>query len=419
MPIDILMPALSPTMTEGTLARWLKKEGESVQSGDVLAEIETDKATMEIEAIDEGVLAKILMADGTEGVAVNSVIGVILEDGEELSETPQTTAVKPERVVPKEEACQEATPATPPVQQSPAPPSAKPSTQPATQGRILASPLAKRIAAQKGLNLQDISGSGPHGRIILRDVENAQPVAAPVVAPQTASNTASSFTRVPLSSMRKVIAQRLTESKQTIPHFYLSADCQIDKLLALRAEMNAGAEKSDKISVNDLIIKASATALMRQPKANACFDVDAVQYFDHADIAVAVSIPDGLITPVIRGADQLSLSAISSITKDLASRAREGKLAPEEYQGGSFTISNLGMFGVDQFQAVINPPHACILAVGRGRKTPIVQEDGTLGVGTMMNITLSVDHRAVDGALGALLLEELKTLLENPVKILI
>ena len=408
MPIDILMPALSPTMTEGTLARWLKKENDSVVSGDVLAEIETDKATMEIEAIDEGILGKIFVADGTEGVAVNTVIGVILEDGEALSDIPQQTSApfapppspddipKPEPVIEK--------------------PKITPPKTPSSR-RILASPLAKRIAAQKSLNLQDISGSGPHGRIILRDVENAQPVAQ-AISSTVESPASSGFSRVLLSSMRKVIAQRLTESKQTIPHFYLSADCQIDKLLTLRTEMNAGAEKSDKISVNDLIVKATATALMRQPKANACFDVDAVQYFDHADIAVAVSIPDGLITPVIRGADQRSLSDISAATKDLASRAREGKLAPEEYQGGSFTISNLGMFGVDQFQAVINPPHACILAVGRGRKIPIVQEDGTLGVGTMMNITLSVDHRAVDGALGALLLDELKALIENPIKML-
>ena len=414
MPIDILMPALSPTMTEGTLARWLKKENDPVISGDVLAEIETDKATMEIEAIDEGILGKILVTDGSQNVAVNAVIGIILEDGEELGEIAPAAAPKaqPEPVIAEPEA--EPAPKVPAVAQAP--------SKVAESGRVFASPLARRVATNKGLDLANITGSGPHGRIILRDVENAQPVAqqaAPQATAHADFDAPSTFNRVPLTPMRKVIAERLTESKQTIPHFYLSADCQIDKLLALRAEMNTGAEKSDKISVNDLIVKASAAALMRQPKANACFDVDAVQYFDHADIAVAVSIPDGLITPVIRNADQRSLSGISAATKDLASRARDGKLAPAEYQGGSFTISNLGMFGVDQFQAVINPPHACILAVGRGRKMPIVQEDGTLGVGTVMNITLSVDHRAVDGALAALLLDELKALIENPIKMLI
>lgn len=408
MPIEILMPALSPTMTEGTLARWLKKENDTVISGDVLAEIETDKATMEIEAIDEGILGKILVADGSQNVAVNAVIGIILEDGEELGE------IAPAAAAPK--AQPESAPIEAPKIVAQAP------SKVATSGRVFASPLARRVATNKGLDLANITGSGPHGRIILRDVENAQLVAqqaTPQAATHSNLDAPSTFNRVPLTPMRKVIAERLTESKQTIPHFYLSADCRIDKLLTLRAEMNAGAEKADKISVNDLIVKASASALMRQPKANACFDVDAVQYFDHADIAVAVSIPDGLITPVIRNADQRALSEISTATKDLASRARDGKLASAEYQGGSFTISNLGMFGVDQFQAVINPPHACILAVGRGRKMPIVQEDGTLGVGTVMNITLSVDHRAVDGALAALLLDELKALIENPVKMLI
>ncbi|NQY81643.1 MAG: 2-oxo acid dehydrogenase subunit E2 [Alphaproteobacteria bacterium] len=405
MPIDILMPALSPTMTEGTLTRWLKKEHDTVISGDVLAEIETDKATMEIEAIDEGTLGKILIPEGTEGVAVNTVIGAILEEGEDralLDQHTQPTA-KPE-AAPKS--------ATPPA---------------ASGGRVFASPLARRLAADKGLNLQQISGSGPHGRVILRDIEHAilqatttSAIRQPMVVAGTSDLDApSGFTRVPLSAMRKIIAQRLTESKQAIPHFYLSADCHIDKLLALRQEMNTDAGKADKISVNDLIVKACASALLKQPKANACFDDDAVRFFDHADIAVAVSIPDGLITPVIRRADQRSLSNISALTKDLAGRAREGKLTPEEYQGGSFTISNLGMFSVDQFQAVINPPHACILAVGRGRKTPIVLEDGSLGVGTVMNITLSVDHRTVDGAVSAMLLDELKLLIENPVKMLI
>lgn len=426
MPIDLLMPALSPTMTEGTLARWLKNENDAVRSGDILAEIETDKATMEIEAIDDGILAQILVPAGTGGVSVNTVIARLLEEDEDPSSLQDSDPVKSEQPKTPEPQSSPTSKVEPPTE--PAPPVATPEpSAPGTSERVFASPLARRIAADKGLNLQQITGSGPHGRIILRDVENISAQTMPATGTQIPSqststtdlDTPANATITPLSAVRKVIAQRLTESKQTIPHFYLSADCRLDSLLELRAQMNEGAEKHERISINDLVIKACAVALMRQPLANACFDGEAIQHFDHADIAVAVSIPDGLITPVIRRADQRSVSQISASMKNLASRAREGKLSPEEYQGGSFTISNLGMFGVDQFQAVINPPHACILAVGRGRKTPVALEDGSLVVATVMNITLSVDHRAVDGALAAVLLEEITRLIEQPIKMLI
>lgn len=431
MATEILMPALSPTMEEGTLAKWLVKEGETVQSGDLLAEIETDKATMEFEAVDEGVVGKLLIAEGTENVAVNTAIAVLLEEGEDLSDaTVSQTATAP--------AAPNTDPAAP--QSSPVPASApSPTGTPAARPngvkgtRVFASPLARRIAADKGLDLASIQGSGPHGRIVKSDVEGVTQATVSVMATAPAETRAPTvdseatksmyadreYEELPLNGMRRIIAQRLTEAKQSIPHFYLRRDIKLDKLLSLRAEVNAGLEKSGvKLSVNDFIIKACAKALQDVPNANSVWAGDRILRLAPSDVAVAVAVEDGLFTPVIRDSHQKSLSSISSEMKDLAGRAKSKKLAPQEYQGGSFAISNLGMFGIDNFDAVINPPHGSILAVGAGKKRPVVDGNGDLAVATVMSVTLSVDHRVIDGALGADFLTSIVGYLENPLTIL-
>ena len=432
MATNILMPALSPTMTEGTLARWLKKEGESVRAGDVIAEIETDKATMEVEAVDEGVLGKILVADGTAGVKVNDPIAVLVADGESVPAAGPAPSPQPSAAVP--------TPETAAPKQVPAaapPPAAQRNGHDAGD-RIFASPLARRMAQQAGIDLATLKGSGPNGRIVKADIEAVQqrptaaapaPVAAsaPVAAPAAAAKPPSApitapHRLVPHTSMRKVIARRLAEAKQQVPHFYASIDVELDALLKLRGELNARSAKDGpgafKLSVNDLVIKAAAITLRRVPKVNASFTDDATVLYDDVDIAVAVSIPDGLITPIIRRADQKGLAAISNEMKDLATRARAGKLKPEEYQGGGFSISNMGMYGVSTFAAIINPPQAAILAVAAGQLRPVVK-DGQLAVATVMTCTLSVDHRIVDGALGAEFLAAFKRVAEDPLSLML
>ena len=435
MPIEILMPALSPTMEEGTLAKWLVKEGDTVSSGDLIAEIETDKATMEFEAVDEGVVGKILIAEGSEGVTVNTPIAVLLEDGESADDIGSTAPAS---------AAAEAAPAVveaaapAPVAAPAAPAPAAPASADGT--RIFASPLARRIAADKGLDLATLTGSGPRGRIVKADVENAvaapapAAAAAPAAAPAKAAAAAPTgpsteaviktyegraFEEVSLDGMRKTIAARLSEAKQTIPHFYLRRDIKLDALLKFRSQLNKQLEaRGVKLSVNDFIIKAVANALQQVPEANAVWAGDRVLQMKASDVAVAVAIEGGLFTPVLQDADMKSLSALSGEMKDLASRARERKLAPHEYQGGSFAISNLGMFGIDNFDAIVNPPHAGILAVGAGTKKPVVGEDGELTVATVMSVTMSVDHRVIDGAVGANLLKAIVDNLENPVAML-
>jgi pyruvate dehydrogenase E2 component (dihydrolipoamide acetyltransferase) len=433
MPIEILMPALSPTMEEGTLAKWLVKEGDTVSLGDVIAEIETDKATMEFEAVDEGVIGKIVVAEGTEGVKVNSLIAVLLEDGESADDIGSASAAA---TAPAAETAPAEAPAA-----IAAPAPAAPAK--ADGSRLFATPLARRIAADKGLDLSKIQGSGPHGRIVKADVEGAtaQPVAAAPAAaapaPASAAPAAAAvatgpstdvvlktyadrpYEEVSLDGMRKTIAARLTEAKQSVPHFYLRRDIQLDELLKFRGQLNKQLEaRGVKLSVNDFVIKACALALQAVPDANAVWAGDRVLKFKKSDVAVAVAIEGGLFTPVLQNADDKSLSALSTEMKDLAGRARERKLAPHEYQGGSFAISNLGMFGIDNFDAIINPPHAAILAVGAGVKKPIVGKDGELAVGTVMSVTLSVDHRVIDGALGAQLLQAIKDNIENPMLML-
>jgi len=429
MPIEILMPALSPTMTEGNLAKWLKNEGEAVKPGDVIAEIETDKATMEVEAVDEGKLGKILVPAGSQGVKVNQPIALLLEEGEDAS-----ALAKAGTAAPKTAAAPAPTPAPAPTKApAPAPPApaagAGQAPAPAATGeRVFASPLARRMAQQAGLDLTRVNGSGPHGRIVKVDVDAALargvPGAPPAAkttpgAPQPALPVANlpAFTEVPHSMMRKVIARRLVESKREAPHFYLTIDCNLDRLLQLRQEINAKREK-DKISVNDFVIKAAGLALKQVPAANASWTENAVRLYQAADVSVAVATPGGLITPIIRSAEMKTLSAISAEMKDLAGRAREGKLKPEEYQGGTFSVSNLGMFGIREFAAVINPPQGAILAVGAGEQRPIVK-DGALAIATMMSCTLSVDHRVVDGAIGAEYLAAFKKLIEDPLNMLI
>jgi pyruvate dehydrogenase E2 component (dihydrolipoamide acetyltransferase) len=429
MPTEILMPALSPTMEEGTLAKWHVKEGDKVSSGDILAEIETDKATMEFEAVDEGVIGKIVIAEGTEGVKVNAVIAVLLEDGESASDIGSVSAAPAAAAAaPKEEAAAPAAAVSP----APAASAAK------DENRIFATPLARRIAADNGLDLSAIAGSGPHGRIVKADVENATaapkaaaPAAAASAAPATAMASGPSsdavikmyegrpFEEVKLDGMRKIIASRLTEAKQSVPHFYLRRDINLDALMKFRSQLNKQLEgRGVKLSVNDFIIKACALALQQVPEANAVWAGDRTLKFTKSDVAVAVAIEGGLFTPVLRDSEMKSLSALSSEMKDLATRARDRKLAPHEYQGGSFAISNLGMFGIDSFDAIINPPHSAILAVGAGVKKPIVGADGELTVGIVMSTTLSVDHRVIDGALGANLLNAIKDNLENPMTML-
>jgi pyruvate dehydrogenase E2 component (dihydrolipoamide acetyltransferase) len=427
MATNILMPALSPTMTEGNLARWLKQEGDRIKAGDVIAEIETDKATMEVEAVDEGILGRILVPAGTQGVKVNDVIAVLVEAGE---------------AVPAAGAAPKAAPAAAPAPAAPAPVAAMPAAAapapaPAAGDRVFASPLARRMAAQAGLDIGQIAGSGPNGRVVKADVDAAlsrgpapvaaaTPVAAPapIAAPRPAAPIAitAPHTAVPNSSIRKVIARRLAESKATIPHFYVSTDVEIDALLKIRADLNARSPKDGpgvyKLSVNDLVIKATAVTLRRFPNVNAMWTEDAILQLHDVDISVAVSIPDGLITPIVKGADIKGLATISNEMKDLAARAKTGKLKPEEFQGGGFSISNMGMYGVKDFAAIINPPQAGILAVSAGEQRPVVK-NGALAIATVMTLTLSVDHRVIDGALAAEFLQALKRNIEDPLSLML
>lgn len=425
MSVEILMPALSPTMEEGKLARWAVKEGDTINEGDVIAEIETDKATMEIEAIDEGIVGKILIGEGTEGVKVNTVIAVILEEGESATDI-NTTSSPAVNSTPKEQA----TAATPtplaPTQQDKDVSSGK---------KIFASPLARRIAADKGIDLNSLTGSGPNGRIVKADVLESKaadtkkdaPKSSPTSQPQQATSasyeqvkklyTDGSYQEVALDGMRKTIAQRLTEAKQTVPHFYLRQNIELDNLLEFRKKLNSR-EGAIKLSVNDFIIKACAIALQQVPDCNAVWAGDRILKFTSSDVAVAVAVEGGLFTPVLRHSDQKTLSTLSAEMKDLAKRAKERKLAPSEFQGGSFAISNLGMFGIENFDAIISPPHAAILAVGAGTKKPVVRGND-LCIATVMSVTLSVDHRVIDGALGAEFLNILKSLLEEPISMLV
>jgi pyruvate dehydrogenase E2 component (dihydrolipoamide acetyltransferase) len=425
MATNILMPALSPTMTEGTLARWLKNEGDVIKAGDVLAEIETDKATMEVEAVDEGVLGKILVADGTAGVKVNAPIAVLVDEGEAVPSAAPVSAPAP---APK--AAAKAEPASAKLT-----PVADNNIVAQDGTRLFASPLARRMASQAGLDLATMTGTGPNGRIVRADIDTAmsggaKPASVAAPAPATApakpiapaAPITASHTLVPHSTMRKVIARRLSEAKATIPHFYASIDVEIDALLKLRAELNAKSAKEGpaafKLSVNDLVIKAAAATLRRIPKVNASWTDDALVLYDDVDISIAVSITDGLITPIVRKADLKGLAAISNEMKDLAARAKSGKLKPEEFQGGGFSISNMGMYGVSDFAAIINPPQAGILAVAAGQQRPVVK-DGALAIATLMTCTLSVDHRVVDGALAAEWLAEFKRIVEDPLSLML
>jgi len=458
MPITITMPALSPTMEEGNLAKWLVKEGDTVSSGDILAEIETDKATMEVEAVDEGTIAKILVEDGAEGVKVNTVIAILAEEGEDVAEAAKgggTDADAPAQATPAEQE-----PAKPDTSRTPT--AAKDTVDSSTQAttddkggsagpvpvkdgqKVFASPLARRIAKNEGLDITALSGSGPKGRIVKRDVDEAlasgtKPKAAEAPKADAPKATAmatgasadqvlanfeeGSYELVKHDNMRKTIAKRLTEAKQTIPHFYVSVDCELDALLALRKQLNDAAPVKDekpayKLSVNDMVIKALALSLRDVPDANVSWTDDHMVMHKHADVGVAVSIPGGLITPIIRKAEEKSLSTISAEMKDMGKRAKEKKLAPNEYQGGTTAVSNMGMMGVKDFQAVVNPPHATILAVGAGEQRPVVK-DGALAVAQVMTVTLSTDHRCVDGALGAELLGAFKRYIENPMGLLV
>ena len=437
MATNILMPALSPTMTEGTLARWLKKEGDTVTAGDVIAEIETDKATMEVEAVDEGVLGKILVADGTAGVQVNAPIAILVDAGESVpSDAPSGAKAEPAPAAPQTADSSPKPPAAATQQAAPAP---------AANGhdhgaRVFASPLARRMAQQAGLSLDGIRGTGPNGRIIKVDIEAARaggakpaPATPAKAAPAPASASApaaaprpvviaGAHTLVPHTNMRKVIARRLTEAKQQIPHFYVTADIEIDALMKLRAELNAKSAKDGptafKLSVNDLVIKAAAAALRRVPAANASWTDDGIAMYDDVDISIAVATDGGLITPIIRRADQKGVATISNEMKDLAGRARAGKLKPEEFQGGGFSISNLGMYGVKSFSAIINPPQGGILAVGAGEKRPVVKDDA-LAIATVMTCTLSVDHRVIDGAVAAEWMAAFKAIVQDPLSLML
>lgn len=445
MSVKILMPALSPTMEKGNLARWLKKEGDQVKSGDVLAEIETDKATMEVEAVDEGILAKILVPAGTADVPVNDIIAILAEEGEDVAAAAASASAGAAPAAAPTPAAPPATaPMTPAAQAPVSAVAAAPAVALSHTGRVFSSPLARRLAKEAGIDLAVVKGTGPHGRVIERDVQaaiaggTAKAAPAPVAAPQAAAPkpaaasdeairklfAAGTYEEIPHDNMRKTIARRLVESKQTVPHFYLTVDTELDALLALREQINAAAPKDKdgkpayKVSVNDFVIKAQALALRQVPDANVSWSDSAMLRHKVVDVGVAVSIPGGLITPVIRNADVKTLSAISNEMKDLAGRARNRKLKPEEYQGGSTAVSNLGMFGIKEFSAIINPPHATILAVGAGEKRVVVK-DGAPAVATVMTVTLSTDHRAVDGALGAELLAAFKALIENPMGLLV
>jgi pyruvate dehydrogenase E2 component (dihydrolipoamide acetyltransferase) len=447
MPIEIRMPALSPTMTEGNLARWLKKEGDEVHSGDVIAEIETDKATMEYEAVDEGRLGKIIVPEGSQGIKVNQPIAVLLEEGEDAGALEGFTEAPPVSIEPKTEPAP--TPAAsprpnPPPQAGEGRVGADGPSKGNGHGRVFASPLARRMAQHAGLDLSSMRGSGPQGRIVKADIDRAlaqpgtaaatpvavaattppMPTAAPVggTAPVFAKEQVVAlagnppYTEKPHTAMRRVIARRLSESKQTVPHFYMSIDCAIDELLKIRATLN---EKSpSRISVNDFVVRAAALVLRQVPAANASWSDDAILLWQRVDIAVAVALDDGLITPIVKAADQKGLSQIAAETKDLAERARGGKLKLEEFQGGTFSISNLGMYGIREFAAVINPPHGCILAIGAGEQRPVAR-DGQLSVATVMTCTLSCDHRVVDGAVGAQYLAAFKKLIEDPLTMLL
>ena len=420
MPINIQMPALSPTMEEGTLAKWLVKEGDTVESGDVMAEIETDKATMEFEAVDEGVIGKIIVPEGSTGIKVNEIIAILLEDGEDSSDIETNDAENKQDVVDiiKND------------EKIPVVKSEKTGLS-SSKERIFATPLARRIAKSTNVDLANIKGSGPYGRIVKADVQsnNVNASEKTPITQITSSVTSETiktmykdreFAEIPLDGMRKVIANRLTEAKQTIPHFYLRKSVNLDKLLIIRSEMNAGLiDQGMKISVNDFIVKASSLALQDIPQANVVWAQDRILQMTSSDVAVAVSVEGGLFTPVIFDSEKKTLSSLSLEIKDLASRARKKKLSPNEYQGGSFAISNLGMMGVENFDAVINPPHGSILAVGAGTKKPIVKEDGAISAATIMSLTLSVDHRAIDGALGAEFLARITHYLENPLTMLV
>ncbi|WP_291684627.1 pyruvate dehydrogenase complex dihydrolipoamide acetyltransferase [Bradyrhizobium sp.] len=455
MPINILMPALSPTMEKGNLAKWLKKEGDKVKSGDVIAEIETDKATMEVEAVDDGTIARIVVPEGTQDVAVNDVIAVLAGDGEDVKaagaggasappKAAEAPAPKPAASAPAATAPKPAAPAAAP---APSPQAAAPASQTNGHARVFSSPLARRLAKEAGIELARINGSGPHGRIVARDIEGARsgkglkaaaaaPSGAPALAPQGAFAPGmsdqqiralfeeGSYEVIPHDGMRRTIAQRLTASVQTVPHFYLTMDCDIGKLLEAREEINAAAPKDKekkplyKLSVNDFVIKAMAIALQRIPNTNVSWTEGGMLKHKHSDIGVAVAMPGGLITPIIRKAETKSLSTISGEMKDFAARARARKLKPEEYQGGTTAVSNLGMYGIKDFTAVINPPHATILAVGASEERPVVR-NGRIEPAHIMSVTLSCDHRAVDGALGAELIGEFKRLIENPVMMMV
>jgi pyruvate dehydrogenase E2 component (dihydrolipoamide acetyltransferase) len=450
MATNILMPALSPTMTEGNLARWLKKEGDRIKAGDVIAEIETDKATMEVEAVDEGVLGRILVAEGTQGVKVNDPIAVLVEDGEAVPAAGGAKAPEPAQSASQGAAIEAVAAAGGKVagaaEQRVAMPTPAAAPAPKANGhdageRVFASPLARRMAQQAGIALEQVKGSGPNGRIVKADIEAAlakpkpaaaapapkasapAPAAAPAPAPKApAPPITAPHSAVPNSTMRKVIARRLSESKQTVPHFYVSMDIEIDALLKLRAQLNAKSPKDGpgafKLSVNDLVIKAAAVTLRRFPNVNATWTEDAILQYHDVDISVAVSIPEGLITPIVRKADLKGLSAISNEMKDLAARAKAGKLKPEEFQGGGFSISNMGMYGVKDFAAIINPPQAGILAVSAGEQRPVVK-DGALAIATVMTCTLSVDHRVVDGALAAEWLAAFRAMVEDPLSLML
>ena len=428
MPTNITMPALSPTMTDGTLAKWLKAEGDAVEAGDVIAEIETDKATMEVEAVDEGVLGKIVVQAGTENVPVNDIIAVLLEDGESADDIDVDVILS--EVMPEPEAKADEVEGSNQVKQKQDSSTAvakAPSAQDDKRIRIFASPLAKRIAADKGIDLSTIQGSGPRGRIVKADVENAQSGAvsvsagAPVVdvpADAKVNEFGQAYIELPNNNIKKITAKRLLESKTTVPHFYLTIECQLDNLLAARKEINEQAGGDYKLSVNDFIVKACAMALKAYPAANVSWTDDAVRQYINADISVAVATPNGLITPIVKAAETKGLRQISEEVKELAGKARDGKLQPHEFQGGSFTVSNLGMYGIKEFGAIINPPQSCILAVGAGEQRTVV-ENGEVVIRTVVTCTLSTDHRTVDGAVGAEYLQVLKQYIENPVSMLV
>ncbi len=436
MPIQILMPALSPTMTEGTLAKWLKSEGDAVESGDLLCEIETDKATMEVEAVDEGVLGKILVAEGTEGVPVNQAIAVLLEDGESAGDIGDVAAAPAPAATPQPEAPPAPVAAPADAATAPAASAAPPET---TGGRVFSSPLARRLAKQNGLDIAQITGTGPRGRVVKHDIETAiasgtgkagaapatapaapapQPAAAPITVDDPIFALMPEFEATPHTNMRKAIASRLTDSARDIPHFNISMDVELDALLGLRKKLNSREDADYKISVNDLIVKTAALALKRVPAVNAAYTAGAILRFGRVDISIAVAIEGGLITPVIKDAGGKGLATISNEVKKLAGKARDGKLQPEEYQGGTFTISNLGMFGVKSFNSIINPPQGGILSVGAGELRPVVK-DGALGMATIMSLTLAVDHRCIDGADAAAFMKEFKSIVEDPFQLML